>query len=153
MPARSYVNPEIDLLDWDLLWGFLTYESTPPTFQCRLFCSSHSVQQTSLTWPFQVTHSPDSLQAVRHVRRMKRRVTDTWKARNLQGWRLKMALENTVCILLRLKKKGHFIGKEMTPLDLLSCDISVFQVSHPTIFNAHESNILLWSMFDCCSSM
>lgn len=67
------------------------------------------------------------------------------------GWR--WPEENTVHILLLLKEKRHFIGKEMTPLDLLSCDIFVFQASFPTIFKAHESNSPLWSMFDCCSGM
>lgn len=52
---------EIGLLDSHLLWGPLNSKIPHQLFSCRLFCSSHSVQQTSLTWPFQVSHSLDSL--------------------------------------------------------------------------------------------
>lgn len=154
--SRSNVTPEIGLLDCHLLSGPLNSDifKYPTNFSAvgcfaALTVCGKPLQPGRSRSATASTHS----QAAQHVRRMKRRVTDTWKARNLQGWRLKMALENTVRILLRLKKKRHFIGKEMTPLDLLSCDVSVFQACHPTIFNAHESNIFLWSMFDCCSSM
>lgn len=46
---------------------------------------------------------------------MKKKVIDTWKACNLQGWWLKMAPENTVHILLLLKKKKALYWKGKWP--------------------------------------
>lgn len=103
--------------DWNISKGSYVNPEMPPTFRLEV------VHQTSKPGR---SRSPTSTrcQAGNHVRRMKKKVIGTLKA--LSARIVAEYGPGKHCPhSAPLKEKRHFIGKEMTPLDLLSCDIFV----------------------------